>query len=64
MDELIKMLQAVMGKEKGDSAAQKLKGYRVSTVSKDKSPVSREEIISILQEIIAGRATATAISFQ
>jgi hypothetical protein len=63
MDALILLLKEVMGKQ-GERAAKSLDQYEVNRVTMDQSPVSREEIISILQEIIAGRATATAISFQ
>jgi hypothetical protein len=63
MDVLVQLLKQVMGRQ-GERAAKSLDRYEVSRVTVDDSPVSREEIISILQEIIAGRARATAISFQ
>jgi hypothetical protein len=62
-DALIELLKEVMGRQ-GERAARSLDRYELNRVTVDDGPASREEIMSILGEIIAGEATATAINFR
>ena len=64
MDALIQMLIAVMGEKNGGKAAKTLDGYGINSISLDGSPISREEIMCLLEAIIAGRARATEIDLR
>jgi hypothetical protein len=63
-DLLMEMIAQVIGGRQGQRAARSIEGYDITSIFLDNGVVSREQVMTILQEILDGNIQAKEVRFQ